>query len=287
MPPKTRGARTPGNAPSDSPLVRLVARATNASKRWAQLRDDLVASTADGDGVDASNDPCLVRAAIVRARQAGLFEGDAIPVEVAELESWALAKATEIESEFDDQLRHRANDANLELRGRFPDYVIATVLEVSVAPGQFSCSIDGDQFETIAMRVIWPAILAAIAREASRTGEMDRFRAACEQAYRRAVKLEGFVMGAPIPITVLYREAVVTLQSDRFLRAPTSNLVFEYDRERFARDIRWLISNGQLRTDSGGHLEFTASALSKDAILVRLPEGARYIGHFRLRESEA
>lgn len=269
-----------------SACASIAEAARKGQETWTELRTSIrncFVKTADSKGYVL--DPFSFSQTVAEIRSRPDLAGRVGEVALVDAETWARQEIQAATLAFDGELRKLCAQEIISVVGRFPAYVLEGYLTVRLSSSDRMCTVGDRKMKTLMVNTIWDEIASVIKQERLRGGALDDFLVSFQMAYRRAISLRNVKMGASIPIKDIFRELVMTRQSDKFWRTPNRQHFSEYTEEFFRRDLANLIAAGRFATRDGGKIELMPTAFAKDGVAVIVGEGVRFFGHVIIEDS--
>jgi hypothetical protein len=269
---------------SNLPHGALAEAAGAAVQRWTRLSKALLDVSFKSSSGDLEIDPFAMLRVTTEIRANPHFVAELGDAAICAAEEWARKEAQAVTVDFEASLLQLCGKHGISLRGRFPSYVLGGFLIVRVSQADGTCDVGNTTFKTLLVGRIWQEAMACLEAETRRAVVPEEFVRWCRVAYGRVVALKGERVGSAVPIRDLFRELIMTRQTDRFWRSPRQASFVEYDEEMFCRDLSKVIALGRFVLDDGSRMELMPTAFAKDGVPVVLEDGVRFFGRVAFSE---
>lgn len=197
---------------------------------------------------------------------------------LSRLKAYIATECTAVANSFEARLRRFCEKNYISLEGRFPTYVLAGFLQVSVEQAKGTCRVGGKTTQGLMLESIASTILDILKSEAERPFEISSFLKELYEAYERVIKLKGLSEGQPVQILDVFSELIFVKQSPRFKKTPTKSNFQAYTREFFSRDLARISAVGS-NVVNDKRLELMPTAFPhEDGLPIRMGESMRYAG---------
>ena len=203
---------------------------------------------------------------------------------LSRLKSYVTSECKIVANSFEVRFRPFCEKINISFEGRFPTYVLAGFLQVSVEQAKGICRVGDKTTKSLMLESIAPTILDDLKSEAERPFEISVFLKELYEAYDRVINLKGINVGQPAQILDVFSELILVKQSPTFKKTPIKSHFQDYTRELFSRDLAKVSAAGP-RVVNGNRLELMSTAFpDRDGIPIRRGESVRFAGRIVFTE---
>jgi len=276
--------KLPDKVLKDNPLGETILALRGSAKRLSSMvssfENCFVASI---DTSDPIVDPFLAKTVVQT------LESDPTNAQYLNIETLSLLKlhisseCDRVGNTFEARLRPFCERNQISLEGRFPTYLLAGFLDVTVEQTKGICKIGGKPIKSLMLESIAPSILATLKDEAERTFEIGSFLKELFEAYERVIRLKGMNMGQPAQVLDVFRELVFIKQLPSFNKTPVKLNFTDYTKEFFSRDLARV--SGISSTTGGKRLELMPTAFPhEEGLPIRMGDSIRYAGRITFNE---
>lgn len=270
---------------AESPLGPLALKVLERSKVWSLLAkqvENCFVFTSPPQNVQP--DPFKVALLLPQLQSHFKSTTDPADADMSALQAWTDQECRRAIAEFEAALQKLCQAEKLQIEGRFPRFILAGFLEITVQDKQPVCKIGGVSLNTLNLSTVAPAILQRISQDSARKFDPKLFLDQLYKAYQRTALNGRIPEGEPVLAKQILPEIAFIKQSLAFLKSPSKAAFVDYTLEHFARDLARVLKDGSVYTSNGKRLHLTPVSNSSDGVPVMIDGAYRYIGRLTFLE---